>query len=136
VIVAGGRYHVVNRGYRRDAIFRTDTGRRRFPGRVAELPERLLAEVQASVLMDNHYHLLRRLHDANPSDAIRWLQVSYSSAFHRAHRIRGRRFQGRVRSLFIEERNGVVEVAMYLAHWRAPARGTSPPPPGGSSTPP
>lgn len=56
VIVAGGWYHVVNRGNRRAAIFRTDTDRRRFLGRLAELPERFRTEIHAFVLMDNHYH--------------------------------------------------------------------------------
>ena len=56
VVVAGGWYHVVNRGNRRAAIFRTDTDRRRFLGRLAELPERFRTEIHAFVLMDNHYH--------------------------------------------------------------------------------
>lgn len=114
IIVSGGWYHVVNRGNRREAIFRTDTDRRRFLGRVAELPDRFRIEVHGFVLMDNHYHLLLRIQDANLSDAIRWLQVAYSSAFNWAHRIRGHLFQGRFRSLLIEDRKGVVEVARYL----------------------
>lgn len=114
VVVAGGWYHVVNRGNRRAAIFRTDTDRRRFLGRLAELPERFRIEIHAFVLMDNHYHLLLRTHDANLSEAIRWLQVSYSSVFNWAHRLRGHLFQGRFRSLLIEDGKGVVEVARYL----------------------
>jgi hypothetical protein len=54
------RYHVVNRGNRREAIFRSDTDRQRFLGRLAELPERFRTEIHAFVLMDNHYHLLLR----------------------------------------------------------------------------
>lgn len=114
VVVPGGWYHVVNRGNRREAIFRTDTDRRRFLARLAELSERFLTEVHAFVLMDNHYHLLLRSRDANLSDAIRWLQVSYSSVFNLAHGIRGHLFQGRFRSLLVEDPQGVVEVARYL----------------------
>jgi hypothetical protein len=40
--------------------------------------------------------------------------VSYSSTFNWAHRIRGHLFQGRFRSLLIEERKSLVEVARYL----------------------
>jgi REP element-mobilizing transposase RayT len=114
VVVAGGWYHVVNRGNRREALFRTDTDRQQFLGRVAELPDRFRTEIHAFVLMDNHYHLLMRTPDANLSEAIRWLQVSYSSAFNWAHGIRGPLFQGRFRSLLIEDVPGVVEVARYL----------------------
>ena len=52
-------------------MFFHDTDRRRFLGRVAELPERFGLEVHAFVLMDNHYHLLVRTPvqiSAAPSD--------------------------------------------------------------------
>ncbi len=114
VVVAGGWYHVLNRGNHREAIFRADTDRRRFLGRLAELPERFRTEIHAFVLMENHYHLLIRTVDANLSEAIRWLQVSYSSVFNWAHGIRGHLFQGRFRSLLIEDVQGVGEVARYL----------------------
>ena len=53
-IVAGGWYRVVNRGNRREALVRTDTDRRRFLGRVAELPDRFRTETHAFVPVDNH----------------------------------------------------------------------------------
>ncbi len=111
---AGG-YHVMNRGNRPEAIFRTDTDRRRFPGRLAEWPARLRTELHAFVLMDHHDHLALRSQDANLSEAIRWLQVSSSRTFNGAHRIRGHRFQGRFHSVAIEAPRGVVEVARYGA---------------------
>lgn len=114
VVVAGGWYHVLNRGNHREAIFLSDTDRRRFLGRLAELPERFRTEIHAFVLMENHYHLLVRTMDANLSEAIRWLQVSYSSVFNWAHGIRGHLFQGRFRSLLIEDVQGVGNVARYL----------------------
>lgn len=114
VVVAGGWYHVMNRGNRQEAIFRTDTDRRRFFGRLPELPERFRTEIHAFVLMDNHYHLVVRSRDANLSEAVRWLQVSYSSTFNWAHRIRGHLFQGRFDSVVIQDPRGVVEVARYL----------------------
>ncbi len=68
------------------------TDRRRLLGRLAEVPERFRVEIHASVLMDNHYHLLLRTQDANLSDAIRWLQVAYSRAFNGAHGVSGHLF--------------------------------------------
>ncbi len=95
VVVAGGGYHVMKRGSRQEAIFRTDTDRRRFFGRLAEWPERFRTEIHVFVLMDHHDHLGVRSQDANLSEAIRWLQVSSSSTFNWAHRIRGHLFRGR-----------------------------------------
>lgn len=57
---------------------------------------------------------VKRTPDANLSEAIRWLQVSYSSVFNWAHRLRGHLFQGRFQSLLIEDQKGAVEVARYL----------------------
>ncbi len=65
--------------------------------------------------MDHHDHLGVRSQDANLSVAIRWLQVSSSSTFNGAHRIRGHLFQGRFHSVVIEDPRGVVEVARSWA---------------------
>ena len=64
MVVAGGWHHVVNRGNRREVIFRSDTDRRRFLSRLAELPGRFRTEIHAFVLMDNHHPLLLRTQDA------------------------------------------------------------------------
>ncbi len=105
---------MVNRGDGRERIFRSDDDRRRFLGRLAELPERFGVEVHAFVLMDNHYHLLMRPRDANLSRAMQWLQVSYSVRFNWAHRTSGHVFQGRFKAILIEDRGRVGEVARYL----------------------
>ncbi|MFO1458418.1 MAG: transposase [Verrucomicrobiota bacterium] len=103
VNVAGGWYHVVSRGNGGDKIFGNDTDRRRFLGLVSELPGRFAVEIHAFVLMDNHYHLLLRCREANLSEAIRWLQVSYAGRFNWAHRRRGHLFQDDSTVLLLEE---------------------------------
>jgi hypothetical protein len=49
--------------------------------------------------MHNHYHLVVRTPEPNLSDAVRWLQVSYSGRFNRAHRQVGPVFAGRFRAV-------------------------------------
>ena len=71
-------------------------------------------EIHAFVLMDNHYHLLLRCAQANLSDAIRWLQVSYSSRFNWAHRRRGHLFQGRFKSMLVLDETALDEVGRYI----------------------
>lgn len=96
-----GWYHVMSRGNGGEALYRTDEDRRRFLGLVAQLPERLGAEVHAFVLMDNHYHLLVRCRRADLSETLRWLQTAYAIRFNWAHRRRGHVFQGRFKSVLI-----------------------------------
>jgi REP element-mobilizing transposase RayT len=105
---------VTNRGNRREALFRTDRDRHRFLGLVAELPERFRFEIHAFVLMDNHYHLLVRTVEPTLSHGIRWLNVTYGSRFNWAHRQVGHVFQGRFKSVMIEDPKGVCEVARYV----------------------
>jgi putative transposase len=112
--LAGNWYHVMNRGHRGGTLFVDDTDRRRFLGLVAELSDRFALEVHAFVLMDNHYHLLARTTEPNLSHAVRWLNGSYAVKFNWAHRCRGTVFQGRFKSVIIQEDHGAVEVARYI----------------------
>ncbi|MFM8358833.1 MAG: transposase [Verrucomicrobiota bacterium] len=114
VNLAGSWNHVVSRGNGGEALFRGDTDRRRFLGLVSELPERFSLEVHAFVLMSNHYHLLVRCREANLSEAIRWLQVSYAGRFNWAHRRRGHVFQGRFKSVLLLEERALDEVGRYV----------------------
>lgn len=107
-------YHVMNRGHRGGKIFLNETDRRRFLVLLEELPSRFKLEIHAFVLMDNHYHLLVRTREANLSEAIRWLNVSYAIKFNWAHQWKGTVFQGRFKAIVIEEFKNVVRVARYL----------------------
>ena len=111
---AGSWNHVVSRGNGGEVLFRDDTDRQRFLGLLSELPERFSLEIHAFVLMGDHYHLLLRCREANLSEAIRWLQVSYAGRFNGAHRRRGHVFQGRFKSVLILEERALDEVGRYL----------------------
>lgn len=104
----------MNCGHRRGALFLDEPDRRRLLGLLGELPERYGVELQAIVLMGNHYHLLLRSGEANLSQAIRWLQVSYSSRFNWAYGFGGAVFQGRFKAVLIQGEKDVPEVARYL----------------------
>jgi REP element-mobilizing transposase RayT len=114
VNLAGSWNHVVSRGNGGGTLFADDTDRRRFLGLLSELPERFLLEVHAFVLMNTHYHLLLRCHEANLSEAIRWLQVSYAGRFNWAHQRRGHVFQGRFKSVLLLGDGAADEVGRYV----------------------
>ena len=112
--VRDGWYHVTSRGNGGEVIYRTDEDRRRFLGRVAELPERFGTEIHAFVLMDNHYHLLVRCRRSDLSETLRWLQTAYAIGFNWANRRRGHVFQGRFKSVLIQDESALDAVAQYL----------------------
>ena len=83
------------------------------------LKSRLTAEVfgvkvHAYVLMDNHFHLLLETPEANLSQAMQWLNVSYSVWFNRRHDRAGHLFQGRFKAILVEDDAGWQELARYV----------------------
>lgn len=99
---ADAAYHVMARGNERKAIYRDDQDRRRFLEALAEMVERFGVRLQAYCLMPNHYHLLLDTPLSNLSQAVGWLQVTYTVRFNRRHRRSGHLFQGRFKAQLIE----------------------------------
>ena len=89
-----GWYHVINRGLERRRIFQAKADFDRFIGVLGQLPSRFGVLVHAYALMPNHYHLLVQTPEANLSQAIQWLNASYSVWFNRKHYRVGPPFRG------------------------------------------
>jgi putative transposase len=70
--------------------------------------------VHCFVLMDNHYHLLLELTEANLSRAVQWLNVSYSVWFNRRHGRSGHLFQGRFKSVLVSRDEWALALSRYL----------------------
>ena len=111
---AGGWYHVTARGNERREIYRDERDRRHFVELVEEMVGRFRLRVHAYVLMNNHYHLMVELGEANLSRAFQWLNVSYSVWFNRRHERSGHLFQGRFKSVVICRDSWGLELSRYL----------------------
>lgn len=86
---AGAVYHVMARGNERRPIFLDDQDRRRFLETLEGMVEQFGVRLHAYCLMTNHYHLLAETPRANLSQAMGWLQVTYTVRFNRRHRRSG-----------------------------------------------
>ena len=92
----------MSRGIERRTIFLDDSFCLHFLDLLGEMTDRFGVEVHAYVLVGNHYHLILRTPGANASQAMQWLNASYS-AWSNAKRQRvGHVFQGRFRSTLID----------------------------------
>ena len=112
---AGAVYHVMNRGNRQQAIFRTDEDRKCFLGALGEVCERTGWKVQAYVLMGNHYHLLLETPEPNLTAGMQWLQGTYTKRFNAVHREWGHLFQGRYKAIPVElDGEYFLAVATYI----------------------
>jgi putative transposase len=68
---AGAIYHVMNRGDRREEIFRGDMDRRMFLSALTEACGKTQWEIHAYCLMRTHFHLVVETPQANLVSAIR-----------------------------------------------------------------
>jgi REP element-mobilizing transposase RayT len=114
IVCPGAWYHVTARGNERRDIFRDDKDRFHFLETLGEMTVRFDVRIHAYVLMGNHYHLLLELRQANLSQAVQWLNVSYSVWFNRRHRRSGHLFQGRFKSIVVEPRAWGVGLSAYI----------------------
>jgi REP element-mobilizing transposase RayT len=110
----GALYHVISRGNQRQAIFVDDDDRLLFLRSLAEMAERFEVEIYAYVLMSNHYHLLLRTRRANLSKAMQWFGVAYTSRFNLKNRRSGHLFQGRFKSMLVENDAYLLQLSYYL----------------------
>ena len=113
---AGAVYHLLDRGDRREAIFRDDCDRESFLATLGQACGRTGWRVHAWVLMTNHYHLLVETPQANLVAGMRWFQTTYTVRFNRRHCLNGHLFQGRYKAVTVdpEERSYFVILSDYI----------------------
>ena len=98
----GAVYHVLDRGDRREAIFKDDADRRRFLETLGEACARTGWRIHAYVLMSNHYHLMIETPQANLVPGMRWFQTTWTMRFNTRHRLSGHLFQGRYKAVVVD----------------------------------
>ena len=98
----GAVYHVLNRGDRREPIFRDDADRQRFLETLAEACAKTRWQVHAFVLMPNHFHLVLETPQPNLVAGMKWFLGTYTARFNRRHKLSGHLFSGRYKSLVVD----------------------------------
>ena len=98
----GAIYHVMNRGDRREDIFRDDQDRRRFLATLTEACAKTEWQVHAYCLMRNHFHLVIETPEANLVAGMKWLLGVYTKRFNIRHKLCGHLFAGRYKALNVD----------------------------------
>jgi len=102
----GAVYHVMNRGDRREAIFKDDKDREIFLSTLAEACGKTGWEVHALCLMGNHFHLVVETLQGNLVAGMKWLLGTYTGRFNRRHKLFGHLFSGRYKALVVDGSGG------------------------------
>lgn len=98
----GAVYHVMNRGDRREPIFRDDEDRHRFLNTLGEACGKTGWQVHALCLMTNHFHLVVETPRANLVAGMKWFLGTYTGRFNRRHKLFGHLFSGRYKALIVD----------------------------------
>lgn len=104
----------MSRGNERQDIFRCDDDRKMFLDLIGDFSERFEIDVFAYVLMDNHFHLLLRTREANLPKAMQWLGTTYTRKFNNRHDRSGHLFQGRYKSILVENDQYMLHLSCYI----------------------
>ena len=120
----GAIYHVMNRGDRREPIFKDDADRKRFLETLAEVCVKTGWQVHAYCLLANHFHLVVETPQANLVAGMKWFLGTYTSRFNRRHKLFGHLFSGRYKSLLVDgSGNGYLRTVCDYVHLN-PVRAT------------
>ena len=98
----GAIYHVMNRGDRREPIFRDDADRALFLETLGQACRRTDWQVHAWCLMSNHFHLVIETPKANLVAGMKWFLGTYTGRFNRKHKMVGHLFSGRYKALIVD----------------------------------
>ena len=95
-------------------IFLIDEDRRSFLIALGKMSERFDVDIFCYVLMGNHYHLLLRTNRANLSKCMQWLGTAYTTRFNGRHSRNGHLFQGRYKSILVENDSYLLQLSYYV----------------------
>lgn len=109
-----GIYHVMFRGNNRQKIFLCRNDKLKFCDIIKDNKEKSDFEVYAYCLMDNHVHLLIKENRQSISEIIKKITGKYALWFNKKNERAGHLFQGRFRSIGVEDEQYFLTVLHYI----------------------
>ena len=111
---AGMWYHIMNRGIIRKNIFLCDDDYQKFLEELADSCEKYNVEIHSYVLIPNHFHFFLKTNEANLSRFMHRQLTSYTNWFNWKYERVGHLFQGRYKSIVIDNNNYGTEITRYI----------------------
>lgn len=112
--IVNGLYHVMNRGIERHDIVHDDVDRQEWMRLLNRVANRCEWRIFAYVLLDNHFHLFLKTPKPNLSAGMHDLQSGYAALFNQRHGRVGHLYQGRFKSVLVENEGHCWELSRYL----------------------
>jgi REP element-mobilizing transposase RayT len=109
-----GVYHVINRGNYRQDLFINEGAHASFEKCLFEACEKCGWILEAHCVMTNHFHLAIRTPHGNLVYGMKWLQSTFANRYHKYRKAHGKLFQGRYKSLIVEEDSYLGGLLQYI----------------------
>jgi putative transposase len=113
--VAGGIYHVISRGNRKQPIFLSEGDHELFLELTRQVAHEREWSVHSYCLMPNHYHLLLETTGADVSAGMQEINGAYGMSFNRLHGFVGHVFQGRFKAFDVDSDGHLLHLVRYIA---------------------
>ncbi|MCP3872704.1 MAG: hypothetical protein GY699_06045, partial [Desulfobacteraceae bacterium] len=110
----GAYYHVMSRGIDGRDIAASIEDKQLFISVIEEMADRFETKIHAWVLMSNHYHLLIETPKPNLSKSMQWFGATFTRRYNVKHRRWGHLFQGRFKSLLIQDDTYLFRLSCYI----------------------
>ncbi|MDD5174084.1 MAG: transposase [Candidatus Omnitrophica bacterium] len=111
----GAVYHIVQRGYNKDKLFKKPQDYRFFKDIIRKYKKRFVFDIYHYCLMSNHIHLLLKVENGNDLPRIlQGITQSYSFYYRKAYSYVGYVYQNRYKSLLIEDDSYLLECGRYI----------------------
>lgn len=107
-------YHVINRGDNRRKIFATQSDYTLFLEKLGSFSEIYKVIIKAYCLMPNHFHLYIQTPEGNLSRFMQALLTSFTSLKNHSEKTSGHLFQGRYKSLIVEDKAYGMALCRYI----------------------
>lgn len=114
ITIAGGIYHIIQRGIERREIYKDEEDRKEFLKRLEKGLQNTGDQCYGWVLMPNHFHLIIRSGVKPVSALMRGLLTGYALYFNRRHKRSGYLYQGRYKSILCQEDAYLLELVRYV----------------------
>ncbi|MFH1619911.1 MAG: transposase [bacterium] len=114
ILFPGAHYHVISRGNNRAEIFVDDSDRKKYIETLKTAIKTFELRIFAYSLMSNHVHLYLETEQANLSDAMFWINKTYSVYFNRRHGRTGHLFEARFKRKLVQSERYFLALIRYI----------------------
>lgn len=110
----GAIYHVIARGNNKEYIFKESIDKGYFIKLLKESMTGMCFRIYGYVLMDNHYHIVLQVLDKKLQKIMHQINNKYSKYFNYKYKRVGHVFQGRYKSMLVQDERYLVSLIRYL----------------------